>query len=482
MKNLRKNLQLLMLLLFAYSAKTVACDLSSFTLNNVTSLGNNKYKIDVTFCAGNGKNNQRYGADQSTTFFSFYFSNNAKYAGTSHDSLRSIINGVPFYAIPHIDSSYISVPYKADALFYLDTPSWGTHAWTCIQTVCGAPGAVCRSISLYTVGLPDTIWLRGMEAAGNTLGGCTDLRVFPKCWGNFPSVSAGSNQTVYLSGSPSCATLTAAASGGAGSYTYKWNTGATIASISVCPTVTTIYKIKVLDANGCPALSSVTVTPSCARTSLTANAGANQGIDIGVTGSCVTLSGSATGGFGTKTYKWSTNATTSSISVCPTTTTTYSLIVKDGYNCRDTDDVVVKYRDVRCGTNKVNLCYKGKTICAQLSMLSYYLNRGATVGSCGSLPKMEPENELNSALETQLFPNPTNSVLNLVINGKIEQANIVIQDLLGRTVKSLEIPNTTGASALSAQLDVASLSAGIYYLKITDPKSNYSKEIKFVKQ
>ena len=83
-------------LVFMQALPGKSCDLSGFTLNNVSSLGNNKYKLDVTFCAGNGRNNNRYGADQGTTYFSFYLSNNSQLDTWSHDTLRSPVTGDVF--------------------------------------------------------------------------------------------------------------------------------------------------------------------------------------------------------------------------------------------------------------------------------------------------------------------------------------------------------------------------------------------------
>ena len=66
-------------------------------------------------------------------------------------------------------------------------------------------------------------------------------------------VYAGENQTVYY-GYPdsACAVLIHnEASGGVPPYHYSWSTGETSQSITVCPEITTIYTLTVIDANGC---------------------------------------------------------------------------------------------------------------------------------------------------------------------------------------------------------------------------------------
>jgi hypothetical protein len=61
-----------------------------------------------------------------------------------------------------------------------------------------------------------------------------------------------------------------------------------------------------------------------------------------------------------------------------------------------------------------------------------------------------------------LFPNPTSSILNIVLKG-MNNANIVITDLLGKTVFEIETNQT------NVQLDTANiLNAGVYLVSVTD--------------
>ncbi len=60
------------------------------------------------------------------------------------------------------------------------------------------------------------------------------------------------SNTIYLGYAPySSATLQANVSGGAGSYSYSWSTGATTSSITINPVVPTYYTVTVTDANSC---------------------------------------------------------------------------------------------------------------------------------------------------------------------------------------------------------------------------------------
>lgn len=129
-------------------------------------------------------------------------------------------------------------------------------------------------------------------------------------------------------------TLTANPGGGAPPYTYLWSTGETSESINVSPASTTQYSVTITD--GCLGESAsdnfdvvVPVFPP-----LVLNPTPN------ITEICpyipATLEANPSGGSGNYTYQWSSNfdsnlGSTASISVIPSTTTTYTVVVTD--NC-----------------------------------------------------------------------------------------------------------------------------------------------------
>jgi hypothetical protein len=125
-----------------------------------------------------------------------------------------------------------------------------------------------------------------------------------------PTVTT-SNQTICAGQS---ATLTAAPSAVGG--TYLWSNGSSTSTTTVNPSALATYTV-IYTLNGCsssPASASVTVNPTPV---VTVN---NQTI---CTGSTATLSASSTTPGGT--YLWSTGANTSSISVNPTSNSTYTV-------------------------------------------------------------------------------------------------------------------------------------------------------------
>ena len=123
--------------------------------------------------------------------------------------------------------------------------------------------------------------------------------------------------------------LSVTPSGGYGTYTYNWSNGAgTSSSATVSPIVQTTYTVTVSDQCGATATDDVTVFFG----SLTTSAGNDVTI---CNGQSTTLTATNGG-----TYNWSNGGTTASITVSPTTTSTYLVTVTTN-GCTATDDVVV---------------------------------------------------------------------------------------------------------------------------------------------
>ncbi|TDU40015.1 putative secreted protein (Por secretion system target) [Gelidibacter sediminis] len=181
-----------------------------------------------------------------------------------------------------------------------------------------------------------------------------------------PTVDAGKDVTIN---SGENITLTAI-----GTKTFKWDTGATEASITVSPSATKTYTVTGT-TNGCEVTDTVTVTV-LNSTQTTADAGMDQTI---CEGASVTLT--ATGG---DSFLWNTGATTPTIKVSPSQTTTYTVTVSDtSGNTSDTDDVVVTVNPlptVDAGKNKVIKIGESITLTATGAQ-SYIWNTGATEAS-----------------------------------------------------------------------------------------------------
>ncbi|MGB3778187.1 MAG: fibronectin type III domain-containing protein [Tunicatimonas sp.] len=132
-----------------------------------------------------------------------------------------------------------------------------TYAWTSSPANQIAPGEETNQN-------PNTINLTGTTTftleVTDTNTGCKSSDVVTiTVTGGLPTVAASANPTTVCAGE--AVQLTAAASGGDGSYTYAWDNGAgTGASPTVNPLVTTTYEVTATDGNGDTAQDQVTVT------------------------------------------------------------------------------------------------------------------------------------------------------------------------------------------------------------------------------
>lgn len=181
--------------------------------------------------------------------------------------------------------------------------SWNTGAKTASITV------TPTSKTTYTVTVTN--------AAGCTAIGTKELDVNP-----LPVITISGDTEICINEST---TLTAA-----GGTSYVWSTGATTPAITVSPSSTTTYLVSGTDSHGCSNVASITVHVN----GLTINASI-IGDDNICQGESTVLTGVLTGGTASS-YLWSTGETTESITVSPSSTTTYSVTIVDTNGCKGT--------------------------------------------------------------------------------------------------------------------------------------------------
>ena len=173
-------------------------------------------------------------------------------------------------------------------------------------------------------------------AAGNytvtttDAGGCTATANF--------TIQGQGNLNIVVSSSPtSCGSSTGMAtvtgvSGGTAPYSYRWNNGATSQTISNIGVG--IYYVTVTDVAGCTASRNVEVQATNGLQITVSNTKA----DCNAANGTATVTG-ITGGAAPYTYKWSTGATTASITGLPIGT--YSVTVSDVSGCSTATTVVI---------------------------------------------------------------------------------------------------------------------------------------------
>jgi hypothetical protein len=194
---------------------------------------------------------------------------------------------------------------------------------------------------------------------------------------------------------------------------------------------------------------------------------------------CLTLSAQVSGGSGVYQYKWSTGATTASIQVCPTVTTTYGVTVTDAQGCSQKAARQVQVVDVRCGTknDKVALCHKdakggSSTVCVKKADVNSHLLHGDYLGGCSgagapsrvasqdSRPGQEGDSD---GLTVQVLGNPAPDHFTLVTrtHSTLPLA-LRVMDAAGRLIETREKVSVEGAIRLGE-----GYRSGIYFVEIT---------------
>lgn len=127
---------------------------------------------------------------------------------------------------------------------------------------------------------------------------------------------------------------------------------------------------------------------------------------------------------------------------------------------------------VSCGTGFTQLCYLNKTRCYANADVALYITKGAKMGACVGLRKMEIESYQTLENGFVVYPNPSNNNFTLqTVEGDI--ASITLLDLTGREIQKHE--SVKDGFQFGNELE-----AGIYLAKINGV--NETKIIKLIKK
>lgn len=185
-------------------------------------------------------------------------------------------------------------------------------------------------------------------------------------------VNASGSTTICLGQNT---TITAAASGGVGSYSYNWMGVGAGAVQTVSPATPSTYTVIATDANGCAApLATVSINV----TSLTASNLSVSGATAICSGTTANVSSAVTGSTGPVTINWSGGLGSGNgpFVVSPSTTTTYTVTVTDacGNFVTSTVPVVVNPLPV------INLSPQSATACEEV-VLNFVDNSTTNTGA-----------------------------------------------------------------------------------------------------
>lgn len=229
--------------------------------------------------------------------------------------------------------------------------------------------------------------------------------------------------------------------------------------------------------------SSIAVSPSPTVPKQAANT-----IFLGYGPQSVTLTASATGGNGSNTYDWGSAGNGASIVASPTTTTTYTVIVTDAFNCTTTKFVTIYVEDVRCGKygNKILVCYDGCQLCKPVDKVANLLkHKKAKLGTCsGSIALAESSEDADAETAKQItvkqikiYPNPAQSyiVLDMQQDNRNANANISILDVTGRSMMNIRSSNQRQQT-----VNVGSLGRGVYLMQVVDASGKIIGSVRFI--
>lgn len=258
--------------------------------------------------------------------------------------------------------------------------------------------------------------------------------------------------------------------------TYTWSTGQTITNINISPPTTTTYTVIGKNMQGCTNTVSITqsVSPqftlSVAASSL-----------VSCSGSPVILSAS-----GASTYTWNTGSNSNTVSVSPTSNTTYSVSGTSGA-CSNSQTISVDAStnpSLSAVTNNTLLCISQSALLTAngAGVVSYLWNTGSvsanitvtpttttvysvtgtnalgcsttiaitqSVSTCTELNEGDNTNTLFS-----VFPNPNNGEFTITTT----KGTYTVVNTMGAILKTIEVENDKEV------IDVKELSQGIYYI------------------
>jgi hypothetical protein len=264
-----------------------------------------------------------------------------------------------------------------------------------------------------------------------------------------------------------------------GTSTIAWTVTDGSGNISTCSTTVKVDKV---DATIADVYAS----------GITASIGAPNTIYVGYGGSSVTLTAQVSSNLSPNSYiyKWTTGspagpgiATTQSIKVSPSATTTYYVSIKDVNNCAQTlqTNKQINVVDISCGSGKINVCqfkngsYSTSCLSSATKTIST-LPAGWYLGSCVktvTAKKVIPE---EGALVVTANPNPSNESFTVKIGSHENNGPITLRvlNINGQLVEMRKV------NAMQTFRIGENYKRGIYLIEVTSGRER--KTLTLIKQ
>lgn len=262
--------------------------------------------------------------------------------------------------------------------------------------------------------------------------------------------------------------------------TYSWSAGTTPSTgnvVTAGPPATHVYDVTGnYDVSGCSATGTVQVNVGNAAAVDIDNGDAPK-ITKCFGLQCTILTANPTSGLDPFTYSWNTGSTDQATEVCPTETTSYTVVATDANGCSVTQTTSIIYVDACCEGNDVIVCTGTETVCVDSALVQGMINEGATVGPCPSGERKITSNTAQASFEgtmkaLNVYPNPfTDATVFEVKLVEASQVKIEIMDVTGK--KIAELSNAVFAAGThqfnwnGMNANGASVVSGLYFCRIT---------------
>jgi len=401
------------------------------------------------------------------------FSSTFTVTGTNSNNCESqSFISITVYTVP-----ILAVTANADKICWgnsaiLTAEGASTYTWSTNETVSSVTVSPTSSVT-YTV-------------VGTNSNNCENQTTITLTVVPMPTLSVTANEDKICWGNST--TLTAQ-----GASTYTWSTNEVSSSVTVTPTTTTTFTVSGTNSDICESQATVTVTVHPLPTlSVTAS------VDKICFGNSATLTAE-----GASTYTWSTNEIASSVTVSPTSSTTYSVTGTNSDNCENRATVTLTVNDLpnvsldltsihtQCSNTQSVVLSGGTplggTYSGNHTNLNVFYPSNAGMGTFTVTYTYTDNNQCSKAIASeievsactgitsfdeafiQLYPNPNKGYI--FIKSPVYIAFVEILDVLGKKVHSQDVEYS------ELIIDASSLENGVYTLRIKTMNQIFTQKV-----
>lgn len=259
--------------------------------------------------------------------------------------------------------------------------------------------------------------------------------------------------------------------------------GVTNDAPALFPVGTTVVTYTVTDVNGNTntATQTVTINPAVMVGSISVTPSTTIYQNYGQ--QSVSLNVMPVGGTKPYYFSWSNSATSNTITVAPSATTTYTVTVTDAVGCSQTLSETITVVPTACGNNndKMLVCHNGNTLCVSANAVAAHLGHGDYLGACNTSNKgggQQEEAEQGvmqemTASNIEIYPNPTTGVLYVRLP-EMGATSVTVMDITGKTIAQQQVK---GGVQQMLQFDLSGQAKGVYMIKLVSAEKTFQSRV-----